>query len=119
MKSQAKTNSDKLNFKWDMNADEKLNKFQNKMSLEEYINFIEQFKPTEEELRKVKVFPGFISGLYVFGYGFFRFFIEYFREPDEHLGFVFLNLSMGQILCFVMMIAAGLIWCIGKTSQKE
>jgi phosphatidylglycerol:prolipoprotein diacylglycerol transferase len=69
-------------------------------------------------LRKFKPFPGFISGLYVFGYGFFRFFIEYFREPDEHLGFVFLNFSMGQILCFAMMISAGIIWYIGKYLQK-
>lgn len=70
-------------------------------------------------LRKFKPFPGFISGLYVFGYGFFRFFIEYFRQPDEHLGFVFLNFSMGQILCFAMMLAAGIIWYIGTYLQKE
>jgi len=65
-------------------------------------------------LRKLKPFPGFISGLYIFGYGFFRFFIEFFRQPDEHLGFVFLTFSMGQILCFAMMIAALVIWYIGK-----
>jgi phosphatidylglycerol:prolipoprotein diacylglycerol transferase len=35
-----------------------------------------------------------------------RFFIEYFREPDAHLGFVLLSFSMGQILC-LLMIAAG------------
>jgi phosphatidylglycerol:prolipoprotein diacylglycerol transferase len=69
-------------------------------------------------IRKIKVFPGFISGLYIFSYGIFRFFIEYFREPDEHLGFVFLNFSMGQILCFVMMISAIVIWYIGKYLQK-
>jgi len=65
-------------------------------------------------LRKYKPFPGFISGLYIFGYGFFRFFIEFFRQPDEHLGLVFLKFSMGQILCFAMMIAALVIWYIGK-----
>jgi phosphatidylglycerol:prolipoprotein diacylglycerol transferase len=30
---------------------------------------------------------GFLAGLYVAGYGFFRFFIEYFREPDAELGY--------------------------------
>ena len=70
-------------------------------------------------LRKFKPFPGFISGLYVFGYGFFRFFIEFFREPDEHLGFVFLSLSMGQMLCIAMMIGAGIIWSFGYKSMPK
>ncbi len=60
-------------------------------------------------LRKKSPYPGFLSGLYLFGYGFVRFFIEFFREPDAHLGFVFLNFSMGQVLCFVMMIAGAAI----------
>jgi len=59
-------------------------------------------------------FLGWNSGLYVFGYGFFRFFIEFYREPDSHLGFILLNLSMGQLLCILMMISAISIWLIGK-----
>ena len=58
-------------------------------------------------------FQGFNSGLYVFGYGFFRFFIEYFRQPDDHLGFILLNLSMGQLLCLAMMGGAIIIWITG------
>ncbi len=46
--------------------------------------------------------------LYLIGYGIVRFFIEYFREPDAHLGFVLLSFSMGQILC-LLMIAAGIL----------
>ena len=57
---------------------------------------------------------GFNSGLYVFGYGFFRFCIEYFREPDAHLGFIFLNLSMGQLLCIAMMLSGIYIWYVGN-----
>ena len=49
-------------------------------------------------------FLGFNSGLYVFGYAFFRFFIEYVREPDKHLQFILHNLTMGQLLCIAMMI---------------
>jgi phosphatidylglycerol:prolipoprotein diacylglycerol transferase len=37
-----------------------------------------------------------------------RFFIEFFREPDYQLGFVLGPLSMGQVLCILMMLA-GLI----------
>ena len=70
-------------------------------------------------LRKFKPFPGFVSGLYVFGYGFFRFFIEFFREPDEHLGFVFLSFSMGQLLCFAMILGAGIIWYFGYNQKNN
>ncbi len=40
--------------------------------------------------------------------------IEYFREPDDHLGFVLLNLSMGQVLCLVMIISGVLILLINR-----
>ncbi|NTW54621.1 MAG: prolipoprotein diacylglyceryl transferase [Chlorobaculum sp.] len=57
-------------------------------------------------IRKKAPWTGFLSGLYLIGYGTVRFFIEFFREPDAQLGFVFFNFSMGQVLCF-LMIAAG------------
>jgi phosphatidylglycerol:prolipoprotein diacylglycerol transferase len=55
---------------------------------------------------KIKMPKGAMLALYLIGYGTVRFFIEYFREPDAHIGFVFLSFSMGQILCS-LMIAAG------------
>jgi phosphatidylglycerol:prolipoprotein diacylglycerol transferase len=63
-------------------------------------------------IRKKAPWPGFLTGLYIIGYGTVRFFIEFFRQPDAQLGFVFLDFSMGQVLCFIM-IAAGvgvLVW---------
>lgn len=69
--------------------------------------------------RKKSPFPGFLSGLYIFGYGFVRFFIEFFREPDAHLGFVFFKFSMGQVLCFFMLLAAGLVWYLGYTQLRK
>ncbi|ACF46123.1 MAG: prolipoprotein diacylglyceryl transferase [Prosthecochloris sp.] len=56
-------------------------------------------------IRKQSPYPGFLSGIYLFGYGFVRFFIEFYREPDAHLGFVFMQFSMGQLLCLAMMAA--------------
>lgn len=70
-------------------------------------------------LRRKRPFPGFLSGLYVFGYGFFRFFIEFFRQPDAHLGFVLGPLSMGQVLCLAMLAGAGVIWILGRRAQKR
>jgi len=59
-------------------------------------------------IRKVKLPKGAMLALYLIGYGMVRFFIEYFREPDAHIGFVFLSFSMGQILCS-LMIAGGIV----------
>ncbi len=67
-----------------------------------------------------KAWPkGSMAGLYLIGYGFFRFFIEYFREPDAHLGFVFLQLSMGQMLCLGMMALGGaLLWARARAARR-
>ena len=63
-------------------------------------------------IRKKKCFDGYLIGIYICGYGFVRFFIEFFREPDYQLGFVLSFMSMGQVL-FALMMMAGitiLIW---------
>jgi phosphatidylglycerol---prolipoprotein diacylglyceryl transferase len=70
-------------------------------------------------LRKKSPFPGFLSAAYLFGYGFVRFFIEYVREPDAQLGFVFLNFSMGQVLCFIMMVAGVAVYLFNSSSAKS
>lgn len=56
-------------------------------------------------LRRVRTPRGAMLSLYLMGYGVIRFCIEYFRQPDAQLGFVFLSFSMGQILCALMIIA--------------
>jgi phosphatidylglycerol---prolipoprotein diacylglyceryl transferase len=63
-------------------------------------------------LRKRRYFDGFLLGIYICGYGAVRFIIEFFREPDYQLGFVLGPLSMGQILCLVMIMAGitTLLW---------
>ena len=53
---------------------------------------------------------GQVSGLFLLGYGIFRFAAEYFREPDAFLGTLALGLSMGQWLCVPMMAAGALMW---------
>ena len=53
---------------------------------------------------RVKIY-GIISGLFVSLYGVFRFSVEFFREPDSQLGYYFGSITMGQILCFIMMAA--------------
>jgi phosphatidylglycerol---prolipoprotein diacylglyceryl transferase len=52
----------------------------------------------------VRNYPGFLSGVFLLGYGLARFSVEFVREPDVQLGFVISWLSMGQILCIPMML---------------
>ncbi len=69
-------------------------------------------------IHRRKKWDGLLSGVYMTGYGFFRFIIEYFREPDAELGYriakdsaapiytntSLLNFSTGQVLCFIMVV---------------
>jgi phosphatidylglycerol:prolipoprotein diacylglycerol transferase len=49
--------------------------------------------------------PGRVSGMFLLLYGLFRFWIEFYREPDPQLGFVVLHwMSMGQLLCLPMVL---------------
>jgi len=59
-------------------------------------------------IRRRFSFAGALFAIYITGYGFVRFFIEFFREPDVQLGFVLGPFSMGQLLC-LMMIGTGMI----------
>ncbi|WP_444996593.1 prolipoprotein diacylglyceryl transferase [Aliikangiella sp. IMCC44359] len=58
-----------------------------------------------------------VSGVFLLGYGVFRFIIEYFREPDEHLKELAEFLSMGQILSLPMIIV-GLVMIIWAYKKK-
>ena len=48
--------------------------------------------------------PGFISGLFLIFYSIFRFAIEFFRVPDEQIGYLFFNLTMGQLISFIFFM---------------
>ena len=56
---------------------------------------------------------GQVSGMFLVGYGVFRFIAEYFREPDSFLGLLALNMSMGQWLCVPMVLAGLALWFWG------
>ena len=60
---------------------------------------------------------GAVSALFLMGYGAFRFIAEFAREPDDFLGLLALNLSMGQWLS-LPMIAAGVALYAWSRGQK-
>ncbi len=47
---------------------------------------------------------GIISGSFLIFYSIFRFVIEFFRVPDEQLGYLIFNLTMGQIISFIFLL---------------
>jgi phosphatidylglycerol:prolipoprotein diacylglycerol transferase len=61
--------------------------------------------------------PGLISGLFLIFYSLFRFFVEFFRVPDEQIGYLILNLTMGQIISLVFA-ATGIILFYLKNDNK-
>lgn len=58
-------------------------------------------------MKEKKLPPGGLLAAFLSLYGGFRFFLEFFREPDVQLGFVFGPFTMGQILSS-FMIAVGI-----------
>jgi len=52
---------------------------------------------------------GLIVATFLIIYGIMRFFIEFFREPDAQLGFIIGPFTMGQVLCFAMIMLGGFL----------
>ena len=64
---------------------------------------------------------GFVSGMFLIAYGSLRFFTEWFRAPDAHIGFIaFEWLTMGQTLSLPMIIAGILLlrWSRGQSAVQ-
>lgn len=53
---------------------------------------------------------GSLLALFLIGYGLIRVFIEFTREPDAQIGFIFNLITMGQILSSIMIFGGILIW---------
>jgi phosphatidylglycerol:prolipoprotein diacylglycerol transferase len=55
--------------------------------------------------------PGFVCGAFVTGYGLARIFVEFFREPDQQIGYLLGGwLTMGMVLSAPMVLAG--IWAM-------
>lgn len=63
---------------------------------------------------------GVVTGVAILSYGVLRFIVEFFREPDAQLGFIFGPFSMGQILCFAMILCGGIMVSVfSRKSRPE
>ena len=63
--------------------------------------------------------PGLISSLFLIFYSIFRFIIEFFRVPDEHLGYLFLNLTMGQLISLIFLLGGSYLLIIKYEIKKK
>ena len=64
--------------------------------------------------------PGKISGLFLIFYSTFRFFIEFYRVPDEQLGYIFLKFTMGQVVSLIfILMGVFLFYFYNETFQKK
>ncbi len=63
-------------------------------------------------LKDLELRPGAMISLFLAGYGILRFVVEFFRQPDPQIGLIMGVLSMGQILCLTMILAAIVLWMI-------
>lgn len=61
--------------------------------------------------------PGRIGGIFLLGYAISRFSVEFVREPDAQLGFLFGGATMGQLLCLPM--AAFGIWTFLRSFRQN
>ena len=61
--------------------------------------------------------PGFLIGVFFAGYGLARIAVEFFREPDTHLGFLVAGATMGQLLS-LPMVAGGLALAVWARRRR-
>ena len=57
--------------------------------------------------------PGTLLWSFIAGYGLCRVIVEFFREPDAQLGFIFGSFSMGQLLSFPMVVVGVFMLALG------
>ena len=70
--------------------------------------------------KNLRVRDGLLSGAFLALYGAFRFMVEFFREPDSQLGFLYGGATMGQMLCLPMIVggAALIVWACRRDRSR-
>ncbi len=64
------------------------------------------------------LYKGTLSGLFLLCYSLSRIIIENFRQPDEHLGFIFSHITMGQILSIPMLLLGVFLIFLSRIKNK-
>ena len=67
---------------------------------------------------KLKI-PGKLSAVFLIFYSLFRFITEYFRVPDEQLGYLIANITMGQVISLIFFITGLSLYYFIDDTKKE
>jgi phosphatidylglycerol:prolipoprotein diacylglycerol transferase len=62
---------------------------------------------------------GFISGAFLAGYGAARIAVEFFRQPDPQLGYLFFGITMGQLLSIPLVLAGLWLMLRARPAMKS
>lgn len=73
--------------------------------------------------------PGLVTGTFILGYGFSRYFIEFFRQPDQQFvslenpnGYIIeiwhVGASMGQLLCIPMILLGSIFVAVSFRARR-
>lgn len=83
-------------------------------SLKNLIIFVFLWNLNKKRLKKGILFFSFIAL-----YSLFRFLVEFFRQPDFQIGFLWENLTLGQLICipFLLIGIGGLIWIMRRSPR--
>lgn len=73
----------------------------------------------KEKQRPPSSWPsGAMVALFLILYGVFRILVEFFREPDAHLGFIAGGVTMGQVLSSLMIVAGIVVFLVRKKQAQ-
>ena len=61
--------------------------------------------------------PGKISALFLIFYSLFRFNMEFLRSPDPQIGYIILNLTLGQLISVLFLMAGTLLFYLKKNEK--
>lgn len=70
-------------------------------------------------LRKKSKFPGLLLLIYILGYATFRFFVEFYREPDRQIDFWGNYFSLGQIFSVLMVLFSVIAFFVLKRKSAS
>lgn len=87
--------------------------------LEGFVLFVILWSVHKKPWQKNRYWPhGSIIAMFLIGYGCQRIVVEYFREPDQQVGYLFGLITMGQFLSGFMVVSGLLIWKIRLSSTR-
>ena len=69
------------------------------------------------KIESLRCRAGILTGVFVLGYGIARIGVEFFREPDSHIGYLSFGFTTGQYLSVPLVIMG--LWLVLWSGKKS